>query len=207
MTEFYFLRHGQTQINLEQRFNGATVDSPLTQAGIKGAEGLNRYLKDCRFEKIYCSPQFRAQTTLQLALAQSNHHQPLQYIVDERLREFHFGKWEGIPFSQVDADILKQYHQSPATFDTQAFQMESYGHLYERGNALIQEIYQQFPTGKILIVGHGVHLTLLIQGLLGTPIDQFRKDGLLPNASLTIVDYQPAQAQLVTWGLTAQTAY
>lgn len=202
MTELYFLRHGQTQINLEQRFNGATVDSPLTKAGIAGAKALQTLLADCAFDQIYCSPQFRAQTTLQLALANSKSHQALQYIVDERLREFHFGQWEGIYFQEVDPKVLKQYHQAPAEFNTQAYQMESYNHLFERGFSLIQEIYAKWPKGKILIVGHGVHLTLLIQRLLGTPLAQFRKDGLLPNASLTIVDYQPKQAQLIQWGLT-----
>ena len=58
----------------------------------------------------------------------------------------------------------------------------------------------------MLVVGHGIHLTLLIQRLLGNTTADFRKDGLLPNASVTIVDYQlhTPQAQLIQWAITGK---
>ena len=68
MTRFYFLRHGITEINEQRRFNGGRVDSPLTPEGIEQTKKLRPFFANLRFDAIYVSPQFRAQTTLQLAV-------------------------------------------------------------------------------------------------------------------------------------------
>lgn len=194
MTRFYFLRHGITEMNEQRCFNGGRVDSPLTPEGIDQTKKLRPFFAHLRFDAIYVSPQFRAQTTLQLAV------NPKQYVVDERLREFYFGDWEGIPFATVPLQTRQLYRDHPETFPTADYQMESYEALFARGKDVIEELHMRFPDGQVLVVGHGIHLTLLIQGLLGNTIANFRKDGLLPNASVTIVDVTKEQAQLVEWG-------
>ena len=194
MTRFYFLRHGITEINEQRRFNGGRVDSPLTPEGIEQTKKLRPFFANLRFDAIYVSPQFRAQTTLQLAA------NPQQYVVDERLREFYFGDWEGILFEEVPIQTRQLYRDHPEAFPTADYQMESYEEVFARGKAVVDELARRFPDGHVLIAGHGVHLTLLIQCLLGNGIADFRKDGLLPNASVTIVDVAENQAQLIEWG-------
>ena len=194
MTRFYFLRHGITEINEQRRFNGGRVDSPLTPEGIEQTKKLRPFFANLRFDAIYVSPQFRAQTTLQLAA------NPKQYVVDERLREFYFGDWEGILFEEVPIQTRQLYRDHPEAFPTADYQMEYYEEVFARGKAVVDELCGRFPDGQVLIAGHGVHLTLLIQRLLGNRIADFRKDGLLPNASVTIVDVTENQAQLIEWG-------
>ena len=125
---------------------------------------------------------------------------PKQYVVDERLREFYFGDWEGIPFEDVPKEIRQLYLNHPEAFPTADYQMESYEEVFARGKAVVDELARRFPDGHMLIAGHGIHLTLLIQRLLGNTTADFRKDGLLPNASVTIVDVTENQAQLIEWG-------
>lgn len=85
MTQFYFVRHGKTEINAKGRFNGGTVDSPLIESGVEATKRMAQHLKDVPFDRVLTSPQMRAQTTAKIILAE-NIKAPELTIVEE-LRE------------------------------------------------------------------------------------------------------------------------
>jgi probable phosphoglycerate mutase len=66
VTEFYFVRHGKTEINAEGRFNGGKVDSPLIASGVEATKRMAQHLKNVRFDRALSSPQMRAQTTAKI---------------------------------------------------------------------------------------------------------------------------------------------
>jgi len=92
--KIWFLRHGQTEWNLERRLQGQ-LDSPLTELGQSQARQQARILGPVLVEAaagsidIYSSPLGRAQHTARIAL--SGH----PYDTDPRLSEVATGEWEG----------------------------------------------------------------------------------------------------------------
>jgi len=66
--EIYFIRHGETNANLERR--GQNSESVLTPNGKKQATITGKYLKDYRLDKkfdvVYCSPFIRARETAEI---------------------------------------------------------------------------------------------------------------------------------------------
>src|ERR1043165_8930145 len=59
---FYFLRHGQTDWNVEGRFQGHT-DMPLNAAGVLQAHDAAQTLAGCPVDVIVASPLVRALKT------------------------------------------------------------------------------------------------------------------------------------------------
>ena len=53
---FYFIRHGQTDLNLKGIVQGRGVDSPLNDNGFKQAQAFYDAYKDIPFDKITEDP-------------------------------------------------------------------------------------------------------------------------------------------------------
>ena len=64
----YFCRHGETEANVEKRFQGHGLDTPLTRKGYKQAEEiaviLKHHAKHVKRLKYVSSPLLRARTTI-----------------------------------------------------------------------------------------------------------------------------------------------
>ena len=101
---FYFLRHGQTDWNVEGRFQGHT-DMPLNEVGVSQAHLAARALASCPVDMLVTSPLTRA---LQTAAIVAEHlDKPL--FVDGELKERHFGSFEGL----VVNDVKRQFGLLP----------------------------------------------------------------------------------------------
>src|SRR3990172_9980252 len=95
----YFVRHGETDWNLAKRYQGQR-DIPLNATGRAQAARNGRVLAqtlgaDATTFDYVASPLARARETMEivrreLALA------PEEYRTDERLKEIHYGHWEGL---------------------------------------------------------------------------------------------------------------
>ena len=87
----YFVRHGQTVWNVENKICGAT-DSPLTEKGINQAKELGEKIQSegIHFDEILYSPLSRARDT---AMVISN-ITGIPARIEPRLVEQDFGKWE-----------------------------------------------------------------------------------------------------------------
>jgi probable phosphoglycerate mutase len=93
----YFIRHGETDWNAQSRYQGQ-ADIPMNARGLLQAERNGEALRallpgiaGCRF---VASPLGRARRTMEIvrsALALD----PLAYETDERLKELHYGHWQG----------------------------------------------------------------------------------------------------------------
>lgn len=109
MQVVYFVRHGQTVWNVENKICGA-YDSPLTEKGREQARvtalKIQTEINEGRMhiDSILASPLSRAYDTAQEI---SNIiHIPVK--VEERLREQNFGKWEGTPRDGKDFALAKE---------------------------------------------------------------------------------------------------
>lgn len=107
----YFVRHGETVWNVENRICGAT-DVELTERGHQQAveTGQKIVAEGIRADRILYSPLIRAVQT-------ANHIAEITGIpaqMEPRLKEQNFGKWEGTPregeaFKKAKADFCNHY--------------------------------------------------------------------------------------------------
>ena len=203
VTQFYFVRHGKTEINAEGRFNGGTVDSPLIPAGVAATKRMAQHLKSVSFDMALTSPQMRAQTTAKIILAESI-NAPILTIIEE-LREMHLGDWDGKKIDQITADFpeeLKNYRMRPDLFDAEKIHAEAYPNLIARSTKVIEEVTRTHPNDKVLVVSHGILLMALLNTLKGVPLAKIRESGIVDNSSLTILNHSKETSAFETWGQT-----
>jgi probable phosphoglycerate mutase len=95
-TTIYIVRHGQTEWNLEGRFQGR-LDSPLTNAGVEQAKQLAQRLQNISFDSIYSSSSNRAfSTALHLRKDRA-----IEVNKSDHLMEMDFATWEGRKWSEI----------------------------------------------------------------------------------------------------------
>lgn len=97
----YVVRHGETEFNVARRHQGH-VDSPLTQLGLKQAQGVGRALGelvDPRDTIIFSSPLGRALMTAEIAANVIGGNIPI--IVDPDLMEISMGSAEGMTETEM----------------------------------------------------------------------------------------------------------
>lgn len=105
--KIYFVRHGETQYNIEKRIQGF-CDSPLTDRGISQAKSVGKgFLEDIEFNAVYTSESQRVIDTANYAVG----HRNLPTKTDPRLKEMNFGALESLLASEISeryGDILEK---------------------------------------------------------------------------------------------------
>jgi broad specificity phosphatase PhoE len=105
----YYIRHGLTDWNLEQRLQGRH-DVPLNAAGCAQAACCAAILQDLfrrdhrapeSFDYV-SSPLLRARKTMEIVRATLG-LEPAGYAVEGQLAEIAFGEWEGLTYSEIMA--------------------------------------------------------------------------------------------------------
>jgi len=100
-------RHGETNWNIERRFQGQ-FDIALNARGRAQAAALARELSSVHFDRIYSSDLRRAMATAAPMAAARG----LQVLATQRLREKDDGAWQGHTHSEVQvkyADVYPLY--------------------------------------------------------------------------------------------------
>jgi broad specificity phosphatase PhoE len=101
----YLIRHGETDWNAEGRLQGGR-DIPLNALGRQQAAAVAQKLRDLARDadrlSYLCSPLGRSRDTMQIMRTAMGLN-PMDYTVDERLREITFGRWEGLTWREVRA--------------------------------------------------------------------------------------------------------
>lgn len=109
MPVLYYVRHGETDWNVEHRLQGHR-DTLLNAKGRRQAEHCGNLLRellvrdgfvpqDCNY---VASPLLRARETMEL-VREALDLDPDAYEVDPRLTEISFGEWEGLTFPEIAA--------------------------------------------------------------------------------------------------------
>ena len=97
-TELWLVRHGETEWSLSGKHTSRT-DVPLTEHGRQRAVELRDYLKGMKFDAVFVSPMQRARETCAIAGYGD------VAVVDERLREWDYGVYEGRTTAEIGAEI------------------------------------------------------------------------------------------------------
>ncbi len=169
MTQLLLVRHGETDWNLAQRFQGHT-DVPLNENGRQQAAAIAQHLADEEIHAIYASDLNRASST---ATAIAEHH-PCEVIAEPLLREGDFGQWEGLTYTEIqarDPEAVRAWHEDLLNFAPP--DGETPRQLAERVASFYSNIQAQHHDETLLLVAHGGSLQILICLLLDIPIEKF----------------------------------
>jgi alpha-ribazole phosphatase len=182
------IRHGQTNWNLEQRFQGQS-DIPLNETGRKQAQALAERLAAESFDAVYSSDLQRAAETAHII--RKSGFQP-----DACLREVNFGDWEGLTYDEIKA----KYPEPLAAWENDIFKNappngETLERLALRVQSMLNELCEKHEDQKILIVAHGGVLQTLICLALKLPPTMYWQFHL-STASLSELAFYPAGAIL-----------
>lgn len=168
MTQLCLVRHGQTDWNLEGRYQGQS-DVPLNENGFVQAMQLAEQLKGETFAAIYSSDLLRARQTAQPVAKMLG--MPVQ--IEPRLREINQGEWEGVLVEDIRARYAELWSQR--TVDPASVRPpggETVGEVAARVYAALDDIARLFPTERALIVSHGLSIATAICREKGIPVGQ-----------------------------------
>ena len=104
LSKIVFVRHAQSQWNLENRFSG-WADMPLSSQGETEGRNAAKLIAShgVRFDLAYSSMLTRARATLELVLGELDHQ--LVINIDWRINERHYGALQGLN----KAETLEKY--------------------------------------------------------------------------------------------------
>ena len=95
--DFYVFRHGETDYNLEKRWQGCGIDIDLNQTGKQQAKDLAEKMQTLKIEIIYSSPLKRAYQTAQAVSEKTN----AQIKIIPELTEASVGLCEGLTRDEI----------------------------------------------------------------------------------------------------------
>ena len=166
-TEVILIRHGETEWNVQQRFQGH-YDSELTEKGKRQVEALGERFKEEEMDLIYSSDLPRARKTAE-AIAHLNGFS-IRY--DLRLREKNLGIFEGLDVNEIKArypEAFKAFKNGGAQHRIE--QGESNLLLLDRARNFLDHIHCKHEGWKIAIVTHGGFIRVVIKHSLGISQD------------------------------------
>lgn len=194
MTEFYFVRHGQTELNLQRAMNGGGVDTALTERGKEEAIKLGIVLCHQNFDFAVSSQLQRAKRTMELILASNDYKAITPTSTRAGFGEMRLGDFDGQLVSAIKKSWdYQQYRYHPVVFDAEVarrIHAETYKEVITRACETISDLYKEMPHQRILVVSHGLLLMTLINSLLGDALETLHDVPMMANASLTRIDTQ-----------------
>ena len=206
MSELWLVRHGQTDWNLERRYQGHS-DTPLNATGLEqaalAAASLTAVsltavsltavsLTGRRYAAIYSSDLRRVRTTAEII----GQVLGMEVILDPRLREVNFGVWEGM----LAADIEARY---PVEWEARRLDLqhvrppggESVQDVADRIWPAIDELSARHSGAPLILVSHGLALATVLCRVQDAPLASARS--LIPdNAQARCVEWERLAAPL-----------
>jgi broad specificity phosphatase PhoE len=184
--KIFLIRHGQTNWNLEGRFQGRE-DIPLNDFGMEQARECGNAIKSSKFMAVITSPLIRAKKTAEII---AQYTEVDKVIVEEGITERDFSKVSGMTPTEREA-----FYATGEEDDK-----EPWEDLCKRMIANLKKYAQQYNNGNIVMVSHGASinsvLSVLSNGNTGTG------KILLKNTCINIINYTDGDLTLEKYNLT-----
>ncbi|HBH13389.1 MAG: Phosphoglycerate mutase family protein [Clostridiales bacterium 38_11] len=193
--KIYITRHGETDWNRKRIIQGS-MDSPLTEDGLIGAERLSVRLRKTHFDLVITSPLNRAYRTAMIILKDRN----IPILKDDSLKEINCGIFEGFTFNEIwlkHPELKSMLYSDPLNFRYPGG--ESLNEFYDRVKNGFERIIKEHSDKTILIVAHGGTIKGLTSYMIekADPSSWFRN--VVDNCSLTEIDYNDEQFTMVNY--------
>jgi broad specificity phosphatase PhoE len=177
MTTLILIRHGQTDWNVEGRWQGQ-ADPLLNERGREEARRTARALRRFEFAALYSSDLRRAIETAQIIAVRM----ALQIIPELRLREIHLGVWQGMLSTDIQAkypDEFRRWHALPLAVHPPGG--EDIPALAACVLPAVNEIIMRYPdpTGtfgqRVGIVAHELPIAVIVCRATGAGLERLRE--------------------------------
>jgi broad specificity phosphatase PhoE len=191
-TRLWLIRHGQTDWNLEGRWQGQASHAPSlnalgrTQANTLAAH-LAAQLDGVRFDSLFSSDLARARETAQVIAA----HTGLPVQLDPRLREINLGVWEGMLGDDISRQFPVELHMradDPVHSRAPGYG-ESIADVAARMRDFSDDVARAYPNRQVLVVSHGLAMATLLAHMKGEPLNHVY-DHLPDNIRPYVIDWQ-----------------
>ena len=161
--KFYYIRHGQTDLNLQRKMQGGQTEKDLNETGIKQAQETKRELSDIKYDLIICSPMNRAIQTAKII----SDGRDVEFFTDERIRERKLGVMEGNDITEECEKKIWDYK-----LNEEIPEGESVKEFEKRILDFLNDIKNKYSDKTILIVAHGGVAKIIKKYLYGMPKEE-----------------------------------
>jgi probable phosphoglycerate mutase len=186
-TELWLIRHGETEWSLSGAHTSRT-DIPLTEHGRKRAEELRDYLKGTQFAAVFTSPMQRARETCAIAGFGD------VAVVDEGLREWDYGVYEGKTTAEIRAEI-----PGWSVWKAEIVDGETVEHVGERADGVIGRALAAAPSGgRVALFAHAHILRILAARWIGLEADGGRLL-VLGTGSVSVLGWERETRVIEAW--------
>ncbi|MEV0156845.1 histidine phosphatase family protein [Micromonospora sp. NPDC050686] len=180
MTRLIVWRHGNTEWNATSRVQGQT-DVSLNDLGREQARAAAPLLAALRPDAIVASDLRRAADTAAALAALTG----LPVRSDARLRERHFGRWQGLFLTEAAERFPTEFARWRAGDPDPGAGLETLDDLGKRVAAAFTDAAEVTPGGTIVLATHGGAARQGIGHLLGWDHGVLRSVGSLANCHWT----------------------
>lgn len=161
----YFSRHGETEANVAKRFQGHTIDTPLTDRGLKQTKTIAKILQarvdDPAALDYVASPLPRTRLTMMLV----RDHLGLsidEFKTDARLSEIDLGKWDGLTHKEArKLDPILFEKRETDKWNVRVPGGESYADVADRAERWIKSLKKD-----TFAISHGA-FSRILRGMFG----------------------------------------
>jgi probable phosphoglycerate mutase len=162
---FYLIRHGETDWNVQRRFQGRT-DIPLNDNGREQARILSSYFASQPIQAVLTSHLVRALETAQIIFGQTE----IPMFIEPRLRECDGGDVEGMAIADIiekfGQESLNQWYSASPDSDSFGFPGgETKGAHRERLMAALNDFARENTFEHVAVTTHGGSIRRLIHHL------------------------------------------
>lgn len=201
MTELVLIRHGETDMNRELRFQGH-LNVGLNATGLEQARRLAARMAGEAADAVYVSDLLRARQTAQPIAGEL----ALQPVADEGLREQHFGRVEGMCVADIQRDMpeawagwrrFEEDFAMPEGESTRAF--------HARVMDAIDRLVARHPRQRVVVVTHGGVLDMIYRTARSLGLNGPRQSDI-PNAGFNRIAVREGGIDILTWACTRHLA-
>ena len=195
----YFVRHGQSEANVQMVISNRDLPHPLTELGCQQAEALARSLANVPLAAIYSSPIVRAAQTAQIVAAIED--LPVEFA--DALREPDCGIMEGRSDEEAWAEHDRVMYEwvVQRKFDSRIEGGESFHDLRARFVPFVDRLVAVHggTDRNILLLTHGSLLYLMLPLVL-TNVDLASvREYPMPNTGVIIAERQAHALVCLEW--------
>lgn len=183
-------RHGHTEVSDPEKYLGRRIQASLSERGRSDAVKLGDRLKSVAIDRAISSPLDRARETAQLIVD----NRSVEVETDDRLIEFDYGAWEGIPVPEIEERVPAEYalyDANPAIYHVGGG--ESGNQAARRALALIDYLLEWWGgegDRTCLLVGHSSINRALLAAVTGVPMADYRRRFVQDWVNLTVLRWK-----------------
>lgn len=185
VTRLYLVRHAEAEGNVREFFQG-TMNTALTEKGLRQTECLAERFKDIALDAVYTSPFRRAVQTAEAV----NRYHGLPLIRNPQLREIAGGRFEGMKWADIPQKFPAEYARWTKKMQTFcAPDGDRMTAVYARMRKVMTKIARDAAGKTAAVISHGCALRNFLAYVESGSIDGLGAVGWSDNTAVSLVEY------------------